>query len=222
MVTDIQYSVDVNTGEHIKTDSLSKNGIALCEIVLAEAISTDLFSKHKTLGELILIDRVSNMTSGCGVVEKLEEKQETHSDKASFVLNDIKARGDVFEEFYYDTLSYNVFKYQPSDKTYTVGDEIITKGKSYEYPDSFDILVLRDNTAVKIRNKKITDILPLHDYRYDSVPLVNGRGFAINIGSSKDLSVFLENYRQLTPAKENEFFSEWFRFNTYRKVVFGK
>ncbi len=222
VVTDIQYSVDVNTGEHIKTDSLSKNGIALCEIVLAEAISTDLFSKHKTLGELILIDRVSNMTSGCGVVEKLEEKQETHSDKASFVLNDIKARGDVFEEFYYDTLSYNVFKYQPSDKTYTVGDEIITKGKSYEYPDSFDILVLRDNTAVKIRNKKITDILPLHDYRYDSVPLVNGRGFAINIGSSKDLSVFLENYRQLTPAKENEFFSEWFRFNTYRKVVFGK
>ncbi|MDD7185324.1 MAG: GTP-binding protein, partial [Oscillospiraceae bacterium] len=35
IVTNIEYAVDVNTGEHIKADSLSKNGIAVCDIKLA-------------------------------------------------------------------------------------------------------------------------------------------------------------------------------------------
>ncbi len=69
MVTDIKYLVDVNTGEHRKVETLKKNEIAVCEIVLAENIVLDAFHKHKTLGELILIDRVTNMTSACGVVE---------------------------------------------------------------------------------------------------------------------------------------------------------
>lgn len=74
IVSEIKYAVDVNTGEHIPADSLTKNGIAVCTILLAEPIAVDLFSKHKTLGELILIDRVSNMTSACGVVDSVEEK----------------------------------------------------------------------------------------------------------------------------------------------------
>lgn len=65
VVEKINYAVDVNTGEHIKAESLTKNGIALCEIQLAEPIVADKFEYHKTLGELILIDRVSNMTSAC-------------------------------------------------------------------------------------------------------------------------------------------------------------
>ena len=37
---------------------------------LAEKIVLDEFKKHKTLGEMILIDRVSHMTSACGVLEQ--------------------------------------------------------------------------------------------------------------------------------------------------------
>ena len=55
VVEKINYAVDVNTGEHIKAESLTKNGIALCEIQLAEPIVADKFEYHKTLGELILI-----------------------------------------------------------------------------------------------------------------------------------------------------------------------
>ena len=84
VVEKINYAVDVNTGEHIKAESLTKNGIALCEIQLAEPIVADKFEYHKTLGELILIDRVSNMTSACGVVEDLSEKAGSFSDRASF------------------------------------------------------------------------------------------------------------------------------------------
>ena len=121
IVSEIKYAVDVNTGEHIPADSLTKNGIAVCTILLAEPIAVDLFSKHKTLGELILIDRVSNMTSACGVVDSVEEKADD-AKKASFVLGSLEARGDIFEEFFYDTSSLNVLKYQPVKEAYTKGD----------------------------------------------------------------------------------------------------
>lgn len=162
----IDYAIDVNIGEHIKASSLSKNGIAVCDILLAEGIAVNKFASHKTLGELILIDRVSNMTSACGVVEDVSEKGESGSEKASFKSGDLAARGDIFEEFYYDTSSLNVLKYQPVKSTYTVGDEIPTSGESYHYPDSFDIIVLRDGVAVKVRNRRITEILPAGEYKY--------------------------------------------------------
>ncbi|WP_230399051.1 sulfate adenylyltransferase subunit 1 [Novisyntrophococcus fermenticellae] len=70
-VTKICYSIDVNTGEEERADSLKKNEIALCRIVFAQKIVVDAFKHHKTLGEFILIDRVSNMTSACGVIDKV-------------------------------------------------------------------------------------------------------------------------------------------------------
>lgn len=68
VVTEIIHSIDVNTGEEKEANSLRKNEIAACKISLADKIVVDEFNKHKTLGELILIDRVTNMTSACGVV----------------------------------------------------------------------------------------------------------------------------------------------------------
>lgn len=72
MVTKIEYAIDVNTGEKTQVSVLKKNGIAVCQISLADKIVVDEFSSHKTLGELILIDRVTNMTSACGVVQKVD------------------------------------------------------------------------------------------------------------------------------------------------------
>ncbi|MCH5297445.1 MAG: GTP-binding protein [Ruminococcus sp.] len=222
ILTKIDYAVDVNTGEHIKTETLSKNGIAVCEILLTEAIVADLFSLHKTLGELILIDRVTNMTSACGVVENLSEKGGSFSDRASFKLDNLEARGDIFEEFYYDTSSLNVLKYQPVNRTYTVGDEIPTQGESYNYPNSFDIIVLRDSVAVKVRNKIVTEILPVSEYKYDNVPVINGRGFEVLASSDKEIEDFLSEYSQINEQKQKEFFAKWVRFETYRKIVMEK
>ena len=74
-VTDIEYAIDVNTGEKKKVSSLSKNEIAVCKISLADKIVVDEFKNHKTLGEFILIDRVTNMTSACGVVEQVHTEE---------------------------------------------------------------------------------------------------------------------------------------------------
>ena len=220
ILTHVQYAIDVNTGEHVTKDSLHKNEIAVCELLLTEGIVVDLFAKHKTLGELILIDRVTNMTSACGVVEAVAEKVTNGTEKASFRLNDLTARGDIFEEFYYDTSSLNVLKYQPVNRTYTVGDEIPVSGESYQYPDSFDIIVLRDQVAVRVRDKKITAILPAANYVYDHVPVINGRGFAVLADSNEQVQQFLQEYAVTNEADQTAFFAKWVRFDTYRKVIF--
>lgn len=218
IVSEIKYAVDVNTGEHIPADSLTKNGIAVCTILLAEPIAVDLFSKHKTLGELILIDRVSNMTSACGVVDSVEEKADD-AKKASFVLGSLEARGDIFEEFFYDTSSLNVLKYQPVKETYTKGDTIPVEGESYKYPDSFDIIVLRDSVAVKVRDRKITDIVPTSEYSYGGVPVVNGRGFEVLADSNEKIQQFLSAYSNLKSINDAAFFAKWVKFDTYRKIA---
>lgn len=218
VLSKIEYTINVNTGEHQQADTLSKNEIALCDIVLTEPIVVDKFKNHKTLGELILIDRITNMTSACGVVEDFEKY--TIQDRASFKNGDIVARGDIFEEFYYDVNSLSVLKYQPVSNTYSIGDEIPTQSDSYKYPDTFDILVLRDSVAIKVRDKKIVDIITFDNYTYSDVPIINGRGFEVKIKSQDDFKSLLDDYNSITPENEKDFYSKWLKFDTYRKISF--
>lgn len=68
-VMNIKYKVDVNSGEHVPTDRIYKNEIAHCDIVISEKIVFDEFKNSQSLGGMILIDRITNMTSACGVIE---------------------------------------------------------------------------------------------------------------------------------------------------------
>ncbi len=70
ILTKIVYKIDINTGEKQSAETLSKNEIAVCEVAVTEPIIVDTFASHREEGELILIDRISHMTSACGVVTK--------------------------------------------------------------------------------------------------------------------------------------------------------
>lgn len=71
IVTSIKYAIDVNSGEHKAASELHKNEIAVCDISFSDTVVVDEFAKHKTAGELILVDRITNMTSACGVVTEV-------------------------------------------------------------------------------------------------------------------------------------------------------
>lgn len=68
-VMDIKYRIDIYSGEQIAASKLYKNEIAVCDIAAASPVVYDTFKNHKGMGSFILIDRVTNMTSACGVVE---------------------------------------------------------------------------------------------------------------------------------------------------------
>lgn len=217
IITDVKYKIDVNTGKHLKANLLNKNEIALCNILLSEKIVADKFSLNKTLGELILIDRISNMTSACGVIEDI--KFEENNDDYTFKYDNLNARGDIFEEYYYSSESMSIYK-EKKDNNYTIGDEIIVKGKTYEYPNDFDILVLRDWISIEVRNKKIKNIKSIDNYVFDNVPIVNGRGFKINISSDSELTKFLNEYKNISEEVQDEFWNKWANINGYRKLSF--
>lgn len=73
-VQKVYYKIDVNTGHKIVANYINKNDLIECEIVTADNIVFDIFKSSRALGSLILIDRVSNMTSACGTVEKQIER----------------------------------------------------------------------------------------------------------------------------------------------------
>lgn len=219
VLRNIQYKIDVNTGEFLPASTLKKNEIALCDFRLQEAVVLDEFAKHKTLGELILIDRITNMTSACGVISH-SSVDETKDLKCAFVNGKLKANGDIFEEYSYNLDSMSISKVKPEGNLYTIGDEIPVKGESYAYPEYFDIVVLRDKVAVKIREKKVVAIAPLSEYEYSGVPVINGRGFEVLVGNKKQTKEFLDELNKEGEEISSEFFNKWLRFETYRRVVF--
>lgn len=72
----IKYKIDVNEGTHIQAERIYKNEIAVCDIACSEKIAFGEFKKNKTLGGFILIDRVSHMTSACGVIRHPLRREE--------------------------------------------------------------------------------------------------------------------------------------------------
>ncbi len=67
-VMNIKYKIDVNSGAEVYADAIYKNEIAFCELSVGSNIVFDRFESNRELGSLILIDRITNMTSACGVV----------------------------------------------------------------------------------------------------------------------------------------------------------
>ena len=65
----IKHRIDVNSGKHMAADKLYKNEIAVCDLSLSENMVFDSLDNSKALGGFILINRVSNMTSACGIIQ---------------------------------------------------------------------------------------------------------------------------------------------------------
>lgn len=97
MLTQILYSIDVNTGARQKAEALEKNEIAVVRLAFTERIVVDEFKNHRTMGELILIDRVSHATSACGVVERVEDAGENAGDSSLRMV--VKAQQGIIVEF---------------------------------------------------------------------------------------------------------------------------
>ena len=213
-IRSIRYKTDVNTGEQVQAHSLKKNEIAYCDITVAEEIPVDTFEKHKTLGEVLFIDRVTNMTSACGVVEALV--QDSSADRTvQFQSEDGTVKTHLFETVYMQLDSGLVGRYDPQGVQFKIGDKLPLTGEGYAYPDSFDIIARESKQVVRIINGIYAEVLPLAQYQVDGVPLVDARGNAIAVSTQDGLQEYLTAVAQ-DEAKINELL----HFETFRKIVF--
>lgn len=213
-IRSIRYKTDVNTGEQVQAHSLKKNEIAYCDITVAEEIPVDTFEKHKTLGEVLFIDRVTNMTSACGVVEALV--QDSSADRTvQFQSEDGTVKTHLFETVYMQLDSGLVGRYDPQGVQFKIGDKLPLTGEGYAYPDSFDIIARESKQVVRIINGIYAEVLPIAQYQVDGVPLVDARGNAIAVSTQDGLQEYLTAVAQ-DEAKLNELL----HFETFRKIVF--
>ncbi|WP_299075277.1 sulfate adenylyltransferase subunit CysN [uncultured Paraglaciecola sp.] len=72
-VTDVEYQIDVNSMEHKDAVRLALNEIAVGKIKLTQPVACDPYTKNRTTGAFIIIDRVTNGTVGAGMIIDVAE-----------------------------------------------------------------------------------------------------------------------------------------------------
>lgn len=68
LLTGLEYQIDVNTLEQSSTSELKLNEIGLCEFSLNKPVVFDTYKRNRTTGAFIIIDRLTNVTIGAGMI----------------------------------------------------------------------------------------------------------------------------------------------------------
>jgi sulfate adenylyltransferase large subunit len=198
-----------------KAPEVGLNEVAEVVLRAREALALDLFSACRALGRFVLLDGYD--VAGGGIV--LADAQEEEDGRPAFVLGGLKARCELFEEYYYSVEEQEIKKRRTAAPPYGLGDALPLSGKSFAYPEFFDIVVLRDQMAVAIRDGLVAAMLPLAEYAYGGLPVVNGRGFAFRVRSRKEWEACLQEYALVSSADDEAAFSaKWLLFETYRHI----
>jgi sulfate adenylyltransferase subunit 1 len=92
-VTEVEYQIDVNSMEHKNSVRLALNEIAVVKIKLTQLVACDPYTKNRTTGAFIIIDRVTNGTVGAGMIIEVA-KDSNAGDFSEFELefNDLVRR----------------------------------------------------------------------------------------------------------------------------------
>jgi bifunctional enzyme CysN/CysC len=67
-ISDIRFKTDVNTLEQHDAEVLALNEIGLCELTLSRRIAFDSYKANQKTGSFIIIDRLTNITVGAGMI----------------------------------------------------------------------------------------------------------------------------------------------------------
>ncbi|WP_105189364.1 sulfate adenylyltransferase subunit CysN [Pseudoalteromonas sp. T1lg48] len=71
VISRIDHTIDVNTLAHGQADGLQLNEIAIVTVELTEPLLADMYRNNRETGAFILIDRLTNLTVGAGMVEQI-------------------------------------------------------------------------------------------------------------------------------------------------------
>lgn len=95
-ISSIRYRVDVNTLEQHPAPGLELNEIGFCEISLDQKVCFDSYRNNHGTGSFIVIDRLSNVTVGAGMISCEESRpgarQEKHSSVRHVTREELAAR----------------------------------------------------------------------------------------------------------------------------------
>src|SRR5699024_1217864 len=68
-VTEIKHAINANTMEHTAAKELALNEIAVCNVATDHPLPFTPYAEERENGSFILIDRMTNVTVGCGMID---------------------------------------------------------------------------------------------------------------------------------------------------------
>lgn len=68
-IMSIKHQLDIDSGQHLSAKTLQKNDIGVITCITTQPLVFTPFQSFKSLGSFILIDRLTHMTSGAGVID---------------------------------------------------------------------------------------------------------------------------------------------------------
>lgn len=75
-VVEILHQVEINTFAEHAAEALPLNGIGLCRFVLNQPVVFDSYAEHPATGAFIVIDRLTNVTVGAGMIQGAAQVQD--------------------------------------------------------------------------------------------------------------------------------------------------
>lgn len=213
----INRVIDATTLETIENATEVKtNDVAEVTIRTKEAISFDEFKNNQGTGRFVIVD--SYDVSGGGIISGLEKSQKAVS---KFVKGDLELPAHCFDEYFFIVTEGIIKGFASNPKVYNPGDAVPVAGETYSYPESFDIIDLHSRLVVKIRESKLNDLIGMEGYQYDRQPLINIKGFSINVGSQKDFEEFINDFEKFSIYDSNKlaaFANKWFDIVKNRNI----
>ena len=77
-ISTLRYQIDVNTLHRKEAPTLNLNEIGRCAVALNEPLSFDRYRRNPGTGSFIVIDRITNLTVGAGMILDRRTSEERH------------------------------------------------------------------------------------------------------------------------------------------------
>lgn len=114
-IESLRYRVDVNTLHSSPAPELQLNEIGRCTITLSQPIFYDAYRRNRTTGAFIIVDRITNVTVGAGMI--MDRELPAHAKVAAWELDTAMSAGS-------ETTGVNVV--QPAEREARFGQKPTT------------------------------------------------------------------------------------------------
>jgi bifunctional enzyme CysN/CysC/sulfate adenylyltransferase subunit 1 len=219
IIHSISKVIDATTLETIENASqVNINDVAEVIIKTKKKICFDEFKNNQNTGRFVILDGYD--VCGGGIVSGLVQEIQTVS---RFIKNDLVMALDCFDEYYYVLAEHSMKKLAVRANTFVVGDVIPVAGVTYAYPPDFDVIAIQQKIVAKIRHFKLQDIVVLHQYNYNAVPLIDVTGSFIRVASNADFVKFRDELAAMTGLESTKlvgFANKWLDFMKFREVKY--
>ena len=98
-VVSVESRIDLNTLERSEAEDLQLNEIALCTVELHENVAVDKYDLCRATGSFIIIDKLTNVTVGAGMIREIGEASETAVAVGNFSADEIALNAFVRKNY---------------------------------------------------------------------------------------------------------------------------